>query len=82
MFVKYFKFYAPPFFAGDFVDIGSSKYDDINIIAGALKLYLRMLPLPVITFETYNKFIDAIREYPTFKSSYSLLLTAILFACF
>ena len=46
---------------GDFVDIGSSKYDDINIIAGALKLYLRMLPLPVITFETYNKFIDAIQ---------------------
>ncbi|CAB4032420.1 beta-chimaerin-like isoform X1, partial [Paramuricea clavata] len=46
---------------GDVVDIGPSKFDDINIIAGALKLYLRMLPLPVITFETYNNFIEAIQ---------------------
>lgn len=45
---------------GDVVEIGSSKFDDINIIAGALKLYLRMLPLPIITFETYGKFMDAI----------------------
>ncbi|XP_028405368.1 beta-chimaerin-like [Dendronephthya gigantea] len=46
---------------GDVVDVGPSKFGDINIIAGALKLYLRMLPLPVITFETYNKFIEAIQ---------------------
>jgi hypothetical protein len=50
------------FLPGDVVDIGPSKFDDINIIAGALKLYLRMLPLPVITFETYNNFIEAIRK--------------------
>lgn len=55
---------------GDFVDIGPSKFEDVNIIAGALKLYLRMLPLPVITFETYNKFIDAIRECLMLKTKF------------
>ena len=53
---------------GDVVDIGPEKFDDINIIAGALKLYLRMLPLPVITFETYNTFIDAVRKCRRFMS--------------
>lgn len=40
-----------------------SVYDDINIICGTLKLYFRMLPIPVITFELYNKFIDAASKY-------------------
>ena len=39
--------------------INLSVYDDINIICGTLKQYFRMLPIPVITFELYNKFIDA-----------------------
>jgi len=46
------------FFAeGDAANVG--QYDDINTVTGALKLYLRQLPLPLITFETYNKFINA-----------------------
>ena len=57
-------------FPGDVVDIGPTKFEDVNIIAGALKLYLRMLPLPVITFETYNKFIDAIRECLMLKTTF------------
>lgn len=44
---------------GDKADISASAYADINIIAGALKLYLRDLPIPVITFELYTKFIQA-----------------------
>ena len=59
------------FLPGDVGDIGPSKFEDINIIAGALKLYLRMLPLPVITFETYNKFIDAISKYLMLKCKLS-----------
>lgn len=39
--------------------VNLSVYDDINIISGTLKQYFRMLPIPVITFELYNKFIDA-----------------------
>ncbi|TNN02480.1 hypothetical protein fugu_009967 [Takifugu bimaculatus] len=46
---------------GDKADISASAYADINIIAGALKLYLRDLPIPVITFELYSKFIQAAR---------------------
>ncbi|KAF3691828.1 Beta-chimaerin Beta-chimerin Rho GTPase-activating protein 3 [Channa argus] len=44
---------------GEKVDIGANVYADINIIAGALKLYLRDLPIPVITFDLYSKFIQA-----------------------
>uniref|UniRef100_A0A672ZD93 Chimerin 2 n=1 Tax=Sphaeramia orbicularis TaxID=375764 RepID=A0A672ZD93_9TELE len=44
---------------GDKADISASAYADINIIAGALKLYLRDLPIPVITFDLYSKFIQA-----------------------
>lgn len=44
---------------GDKADISASAYADINIIAGALKLYLRDLPIPIITFELYTKFIQA-----------------------
>lgn len=46
---------------GEIVDL--SVYDDINIICGTLKLYFRLLPIPVITFELYNKFIDAASKY-------------------
>ena len=49
------------FLDGEIVDLGA--YDDINIICGTLKQYFRMLPIPVITFELYNKFIDAASKY-------------------
>lgn len=44
---------------GEKADISADTYADINIIAGALKLYLRDLPIPVITFDLYSKFIQA-----------------------
>ncbi|KAJ8004779.1 hypothetical protein DPEC_G00139860 [Dallia pectoralis] len=44
---------------GEKADISADVYNDINIIAGALKLYLRDLPIPVITFEVYSRFIQA-----------------------
>uniref|UniRef100_A0A8D0AZM3 Chimaerin n=1 Tax=Salvator merianae TaxID=96440 RepID=A0A8D0AZM3_SALMN len=44
---------------GDKVDVSANTYPDINIIAGALKLYFRDLPIPVITYDTYSKFIEA-----------------------
>lgn len=44
---------------GDKADISASVYADINIITGALKLYLRDLPIPIITFDLYSKFIQA-----------------------
>ncbi|XP_067915622.1 beta-chimaerin isoform X2 [Heterodontus francisci] len=44
---------------GDKADISATTYADINIIAGALKLYFRDLPIPVITYDSYQKFIEA-----------------------
>ncbi|XP_029360310.1 beta-chimaerin isoform X3 [Echeneis naucrates] len=47
---------------GEKADISANAYADINIIAGALKLYLRDLPIPVITFDLYSKFIQAAKN--------------------
>ncbi|XP_076826850.1 beta-chimaerin [Brachyhypopomus gauderio] len=44
---------------GDKTDISANAYPDINTITGALKLYLRDLPIPVITYDVYSKFILA-----------------------
>ncbi|XP_075442972.1 LOW QUALITY PROTEIN: beta-chimaerin [Ascaphus truei] len=44
---------------GDKADISNDTYPDINIIAGALKLYFRDLPIPAITYDSYSKFIEA-----------------------
>lgn len=55
--------FLPPFLDGDKADISASIYPDINIIAGALKLYFRDLPIPVITYDTYSKFIEAASKY-------------------
>ncbi|KAL9967693.1 hypothetical protein ACROYT_G025979 [Oculina patagonica] len=46
-------------FDKDGESVNLAVYEDINIISGTLKQYFRMLPIPVITFELYNKFIDA-----------------------
>ena len=45
------------------VDFGDEEWEDINIITGALKLFLRELPDPLIPFSLYNKFIEAGSEY-------------------
>lgn len=59
---------------GEKADISASAYADINIIAGALKLYLRDLPIPVITFDLYSKFIQAAsKSSSTLGYSMSLL---------
>lgn len=49
---------------GEKADISASAYADINIIAGALKLYLRDLPIPIITFDLYSRFIQAASKSP------------------
>lgn len=59
---------------GDKADISASAYADINIIAGALKLYLRDLPIPVITFDLYSKFIQAASKSSSTQSLSTPLL--------
>ncbi|XP_008397233.1 N-chimaerin [Poecilia reticulata] len=44
---------------GEKTDISVNAYEDINIITSALKLYLRDLPVPVISYDAYPRFIEA-----------------------
>jgi len=46
------------------VDVQSPEWSsDINVVSGALKLWFRELPEPVLTFGLYDAFIEAAREY-------------------
>lgn len=47
---------------GENTDISSSKYEDINTIASALKLYFRLLPIPLVTFEVYKPLLEIIKK--------------------
>ncbi|XP_077993334.1 N-chimaerin-like [Glandiceps talaboti] len=44
---------------GENAKIGQSEYEDINTITGALKLYFRQLPIPVISYEVFYDFLTA-----------------------
>lgn len=52
---------------GEKTDISVNAYEDINIITGALKLYLRDLPVPVISYDAYPRFIEAASTSQTDK---------------
>ncbi|XP_054161554.1 N-chimaerin-like [Oppia nitens] len=39
-----------------------SCFEDIHVITGVLKLYFRSLPIPLITFDAYPRFIAAINK--------------------
>lgn len=47
---------------GEKADLSQDKYPNINVITGALKLYLRLLPIPLITFLVHPLLIDAMRK--------------------
>jgi len=55
---------------GELTDISTDRYDDINTIASVLKLYLRLLPIPLITFDLYHKVIDVISKCTHFLVTY------------
>ena len=47
----------------DSVDVFSEDWSaDINVISGALKLWFRELPEPLLTYGLYHQFIEAARE--------------------
>ncbi|KAF8790576.1 N-chimaerin-like isoform X1 [Argiope bruennichi] len=43
-------------------DISRNAFEDINVITGVLKLFFRLLPIPLITFEAYSSFIAAAKK--------------------
>ncbi|XP_059621724.1 beta-chimaerin [Phlebotomus argentipes] len=44
---------------GDSTDMSEAAYSNVNVIAGTLKLFLRLLPVPLITFQAYPAFMAA-----------------------
>lgn len=55
---------------GEKADISANAYEDINIITGALKLYFRELPIPLITYDAYPRFIEAASMSPHISLPY------------
>ncbi|XP_017064803.1 N-chimaerin [Drosophila eugracilis] len=47
---------------GEKTDMSETAYGNVNVIAGTLKLYLRLLPVPLITFQAYPSFMAAGRS--------------------
>ncbi|BFZ22577.1 hypothetical protein BsWGS_25616 [Bradybaena similaris] len=43
-------------------DISFNKYHDVNTICSALKLYFRLLPIPLITPDVYKKLLEIIQK--------------------
>ncbi|XP_077562028.1 N-chimaerin-like isoform X1 [Haemaphysalis longicornis] len=47
---------------GESAPLNASTYEDVHVVAGVLKLFLRLLPIPLITFDSYTKFFDAVKS--------------------
>ncbi|XP_050168668.1 rho GTPase-activating protein 12 isoform X6 [Myiozetetes cayanensis] len=46
------------------LDLNDSKWEDIHVITGALKLFFRELPEPLFTYNHFNDFVNAIKQEP------------------
>lgn len=57
---------------GEHTDISKDAYEDIHSICSVLKLFLRLLPIPVISFDTYDKFIGAAKTLDEAECIHSL----------
>ena len=45
------------------LDLNDSKWEDIHVITGALKMFFRELPEPLFTYNHFNDFVNAISKY-------------------
>lgn len=50
-------------FVEEDLDLEDGQWEEIHVITGALKLFLRELPEPLFPFSFFDKFIAAIREF-------------------
>ncbi|XP_036428379.1 rho GTPase-activating protein 12b isoform X8 [Colossoma macropomum] len=44
------------------VDLEDSKWEDIHVTTGALKMFFRELPEPLFTYASFNDFVNAIKN--------------------
>ncbi|XP_053322516.1 rho GTPase-activating protein 12 isoform X11 [Spea bombifrons] len=49
------------------LDLNDSKWEDIHVITGALKMFFRELPEPLFTYNYFNDFVDAIKQEPKLR---------------
>lgn len=48
--------------ADEHLDLDDGRWEDIHVVTGALKLFFRELPEPLVPFSHFDKFIAAISE--------------------
>lgn len=53
--------YSPPA-SDEKVELDDSKWEDIHVTTGALKMFFRELPEPLFTYGSFNDFVNAISE--------------------
>lgn len=53
---------------GEKTDMSESAFSNINVIAGTLKLYLRLLPIPLVTYNAYPAFMTSTSKLQTIIS--------------
>ncbi|XP_061443257.1 rho GTPase-activating protein 12 isoform X4 [Rhineura floridana] len=46
------------------LDLNDSKWEDIHVITGALKMFFRELPEPLFTYSHFSDFVNAIKQEP------------------
>ncbi|KAM4687702.1 rho GTPase-activating protein 12 isoform 2-T2 [Discoglossus pictus] len=49
------------------LDLNDSKWEDIHVITGALKMFFRELPEPLFTFNYFADFVEAIKKEPRLR---------------
>ncbi|KAJ3611792.1 hypothetical protein NHX12_021806 [Muraenolepis orangiensis] len=61
------------------VELDDSKWEDIHVTTGALKMFFRELPEPLFTYGSFNDFVDAIKcsDYKQRLSSIKDLITQL-----
>jgi len=55
------------FVADEPVNLSEPQWNEIHLVSGALKMFLRELPEPVVPFNFYQSFIDACCKWSKFK---------------
>ena len=54
--------YFANIFIEEKVKFGERPFDDVHVLSGTLKLYFRELPEPLIPFDSYDDFVNAISK--------------------
>ena len=58
-----FSYFCYVLFSGQPVDFNDKQWSDVHMIAGALKWYFRELPDPLIPFDKFDEYVNAISKY-------------------